>query len=214
MPAIRVLVKTFSCPSAAPHVYTGVATILPLLARMSAAAAETPSKRPRRITTPAASTEVTDSRALGLIAVILFYVIARISDQHITPELVVEWQDKAIATLIATPSGQNVQASDLEAEIESLLPMAQEEGWLQMEWFSNVLVQDGEEMDGVEATNGATKPKTSYIGGFKSGGSDYIGLGTMMQDATDYLGSRQREEYKVWYAGIMARVEEIEASKS
>jgi origin recognition complex subunit 6 len=35
----------------------------------------------------------------------------------------------------------------------------------------------------------------------------------MMQDATDYLGERQRGEYQRWKKGIMARVEEIEAAE-
>jgi origin recognition complex subunit 6 len=48
--------------------------------------------------------------------------------------------------------------------------------------------------------------------GLKAGGSDYIGLGTMMQDATDYLGERQQEDYTRWKAKILARVQEIEAS--
>ncbi|PVH95955.1 hypothetical protein DM02DRAFT_675142 [Periconia macrospinosa] len=215
MPAIRDVARAFSYPNAAPHIYTGVASILPLLERMAAAAAETPSKRPRRTAATASSTEVPESRVLGLIAVILFYVLSRILNQHITPERVIEWQNKAIDTLVNVPNAKNVQASDIQAEMESLMPMAQEEGWLQMEWFSNVaLVDDGDDMDGVETSAAVSKSKTSYIGDFRNGSSDYIGLGTMMQDATDYLGTRQREEYKIWKAGIMARVEEIEAAQS
>jgi origin recognition complex subunit 6 len=64
----------------------------------------------------------------------------------------------------------------------------------------------------VEATN--TLPVVIANRGLslRDGGSSYIGLGTMMQDATDYLGERQREEYASWKAGIIARVEAIEAS--
>jgi origin recognition complex subunit 6 len=54
----------------------------------------------------------------------------------------------------------------------------------------------------------AAKGKSS---GLRSGGSNYIGLGTMMQDATDYLGERQQEDYKIWKEKILARVQEIEA---
>jgi origin recognition complex subunit 6 len=32
----------------------------------------------------------------------------------------------------------------------------------------------------------------------------------MMQEATDYLGERQRADYKRWKADIVARIEEIE----
>jgi origin recognition complex subunit 6 len=34
----------------------------------------------------------------------------------------------------------------------------------------------------------------------------------MMQDATDYLSERRKEDYKIWEAKIMARVQQIEAS--
>ena len=34
----------------------------------------------------------------------------------------------------------------------------------------------------------------------------------MMQDATDYLGERQQDDYAKWKAKIMARVQEIEAA--
>jgi origin recognition complex subunit 6 len=33
----------------------------------------------------------------------------------------------------------------------------------------------------------------------------------MLQDATDYLGERQRQDYQAWKAKIMARVAKIEA---
>jgi origin recognition complex subunit 6 len=91
------------------------------------------------------------------------------------------------------------------------MKMAKEEGWLQMQWFDSVKPQsDGDEMEGVEMSdNAAVKAKGI---GLKAGSSDYIGLGTMMQDATDYLGERQQEDYTRWKAKILARVQELEAS--
>lgn len=214
MRTIRTLLKAFSFPNAAPHIYTGVESIVPLLARMSAAVAETPSKRPRRAASalPAANSDLSNSRVLGLIAVLLFYVLSRMMDKDITPEQYLEWRSKAVSTLLKSPPGKDISEEDLSVEIEQLMPMAQEEGWLQMEWFLNVLPPDaGEEMEGVEMTDGhATMGAKSR--GLKDGGSDYIGLGTMIQDATDYLSERQREDYRIWKAGILARVEEIEAS--
>ena len=81
-----------------------------------------------------------------------------------------------------------------------------------MDWFLNVLPPSADE---TEHANLAKKPLPMPANGSRSlreGGSSYIGLGTMMQDATDYLGERQREDYKKWKAEIMARVEAIEAS--
>ncbi|KAL1599520.1 hypothetical protein SLS60_007323 [Paraconiothyrium brasiliense] len=213
-PTIRALLRAFQYPNAAGHIYTGVEIILPLLARMSAAAAETPSKRPRRaaaISQPSIS-EISESRILGLIAVVSFYVLNRMLDQDITPEQFTEWRDKAVETLLKSPAAKDVSKADLEAEVETLMPMAQEEGWVRMEWFLNVLPPSAEEMEGVEMTNGAPPVIANRSRSLRDGGSSHIGLGTMMQDATDYLGERQREDYARWKAGIMARVEAMEAS--
>jgi origin recognition complex subunit 6 len=159
---------------------------------------------------------MSEARILALIAVIFFYVRTRMMDQDITPEQFLEWKEKAVSTLLESPAGKQCAEGDIHAEIEKLMPMAQEEGWLRMEWFLNIFPEnEGEGMEGVELSNGgngsgiAKKRRKSLKESF---GSEYIGLGTMMQDATDYLGERQREDYKRWKMGIMARIEEIEAS--
>ncbi|KAJ4296819.1 hypothetical protein N0V90_006867 [Kalmusia sp. IMI 367209] len=213
-PTIRALLKAFSYPNAAGHIYTGIEVTLPLLTRMSPTAAETPSKRPRRTATAVqpSGAELSDCRTLGLIAVIFLFVLSRMWHQDITPQQYSEWREKAIAKLLTSPAGKNVSGADLAAEIEQLLPMAQEEGWLQMEWFLNVRPPSAEEMEGVEMANEASAVAHARSRSLRDGGSSYIGLGTMLQDATDYLGERQREDYKRWKASIMARVEEIEAS--
>lgn len=178
------------------------------------AAAETPSRRPRRATiTPQVSlSEVPENRVLALLAVILFYVLSRMLDQDNTPQQFIEWREKAISTLLKVPAGKTLSEAELGAEIDVLMPMAQEEGWIRMDWFLNVLPPSADE---VEHANSASGPPSMSVSGSRSlreGGSSYIGLGTMMQDATDYLGERQREDYKRWKAEIMARVEAIEAS--
>lgn len=178
------------------------------------AAAATPSKRPRRATTtpqPALS-EVPQDRILGLLAVILFYVLSRMLDQDNTPQQFLEWREKAIATLLKTPAGQDSSEAELGAEIDALMPMAQEEGWIRMEWFLNVLPPSADEMEHASLDNGAPAMSVSGSRSLREGGSSYIGLGTMMQDATDYLGERRREDYKRWKASIIDRVEAIEAS--
>jgi origin recognition complex subunit 6 len=142
----------------------------------------------------------------------MFYVVSRMQDRDITPEQYVQWREMAVATIVKLPAGKAQSATDIEAEIEVLMPMAQEEGWLQMEWFLNVTPPtNGQEMEGVETTG-----EGSNVGGDKrlqGGASAYIGLGTMMQDATDYLGARQRQDYQTWKKGIIARIEKIESDR-
>jgi origin recognition complex subunit 6 len=212
MPGIRTLLKQFSYPNAVPHVFTGVESVLPLLARMSAAAAETPSKRlrPSGNTSQLSLTDVTDTRTLALVAVLCMYVLARMMDQPVTPEQYTTRRDTAVKTLLGLPVAEKIVYKDLSDETEQLMFMAQEEGWLQMEWFLNITpLNNAEDMEGIEATNAGL---TQNDIGIRGGGSDYIGLGTMLQDVTDYLGERQQREYETWKAKIMARVEEIEAA--
>ncbi|KAF2018557.1 hypothetical protein BU24DRAFT_458317 [Aaosphaeria arxii CBS 175.79] len=214
MPPIRALAKSFDHPAAVPHIYTGVESTMSLLALMAAASVpDTPSKRPRRAAASAhATTNLSETRILALIAVISFYVISRIQDKDITPDQYEEWRSRAISILLQTKADANTGEEEVATEIEELMPLAQAEGWLQMEWFLNVMpTESGQEMEGVEMTadhTNGTKPKSWK----ESFGSENIGLGTMMQDATDYLSERKREDYRRWKAGIIAMVEEIEAS--
>ncbi|KAH7096066.1 origin recognition complex subunit 6-domain-containing protein [Paraphoma chrysanthemicola] len=215
MPAIRSLLKNAKAPRAASNVFTGVESILPLLARMAAAAPDTPSKRSRRTgaTSHAASSDVPDVRICGLIAVVFFYVLTKMRDTDVTPAEYDALRETAMKSLLELPVAVDFTRDELFVEVEEMLPMAQSEGWLRMEWFLNVVPDgDGDAMEGVEyaETNGRGGKGGNVV---RSGGSEYIGLGTMMQDATDYLGERQREEYQMWKQGIMARVEEIEAAE-
>lgn len=211
MPCIRELVKRFSYPLAAPHVYTGVESILPLMARMSAVAAETPSKRARRTTSapqvPLAA--VPDIKLCALVVMVFLYVLSRMTDEDVTPEQYDERLNLAIGTVLQTPNIKNVAQDEMISETEELMAVAQHEGWLQMEWFLNVSPpNDVDEMQGVESTSA---PAARVPQGLKPGGSDYIGLGTMLQDSTDYLGEHQRQDFKTWKARIMARYDELEA---
>jgi origin recognition complex subunit 6 len=145
----------------------------------------------------------------GLIAVIFLYVFTRMKNVEVVPEEYTVWRRTVMETLLAVTTAEDITYDDLSCEAEELMPMVKAEGWLDMEWFMNVdpLEDDADAMEGVEMTQ-ATRKSTIA----KSGGSDYIGLGTMMQDATDYLGDRQREDFTGWKAKVMARVQEIETS--
>lgn len=214
MPAIRVLARTFAHPAVSPHVYTGVESLLPLLAQLSSttSGAETPSARSRRSTAPLPA--VTEIKLCGLVVAVFLYVLVRVSDAEVTPEQYDEQRDLAVRTLLeaAEVKGKNVGFAELVTESEEMMATAQQEGWLEMEWFLNVVLGDeGEEMEGVEMALPAQGKSSTSRDRRLGGGSAYVGLGTMLQEATDYLGEQRREEYKTWKAGIMARCEELEA---
>ncbi|KAF2656587.1 hypothetical protein K491DRAFT_677891 [Lophiostoma macrostomum CBS 122681] len=217
MAVTRALAKAFSQPAVIPHVYTGVESTFPFLAQTATASApETPSKRPRR--TAAApqppTADLSDTRVLSLIAVVLFYVLSRMLDQDITPEQYVEWRLKAISIVLESPAGSDSTQDALITEIEDLMRMAQAEGWLGMDWYSNIIpAQDVDDMEGVVMTNGEERASLGKGRSLRDGfANENIGLGTMMQEATDYLGERQRAAYRRWKASMVARIEEIEAS--
>lgn len=211
MPTIRSLLKDFSYPLAAPHVFTGVESIFPLLNRM-VAAGKSSTRRPTRgsASTQADATSLPQTRVLALIAVVLFYVLSKMLDQQITPQQFLQWRNKAISSLLRSEAGKTSSEEEVLAEIEKLMPMAQEEGWLQREWFLNIVPEAVSETEGAKVADTATPH--SQGGNRKSMrdnfASEYIGLGTMMQDATDYLGERQREDYKRWKTKILAQLEE------
>lgn len=217
MPAIRSLVKAFEYPAAAPHIYTGVETILPLLARTTAAAGvETPSKRSRG--SDSRRNEITDTQILGLIAVVFLYVFARMKDVDVSEKHYAVWSERAVRMLCETAVGETTSSEEMLLVMEALMPMVHEEGWLDMEWFSNILPEgSGEAVQGVETTEG-DQPGASAVAvkgmgkGMGGGGSEYIGLATMMQDATDYLGERQRDNYQQWKSRILERAREIEST--
>lgn len=213
MPTIRALAKSMDYPSAAPHVFTGVESIYPHLARLSGAAPDTPSKRPRKApsTSQTPTSTITDTRMLALIAVVFLYVLARMTDQEITPELYQEWQENTLSTLLELPAAQNIAYEELLPEVVQLRDMAPVEGWLQMEWCLNVVpAYDIDRMEDIKTTGSDAPTVKGKRKRSKEGANDYIGLATMMQDATDYLSQHQREDYKRWKANIMARVQQIE----
>ena len=209
MPAIRVLARTFAHPAVSPHVYTGVESLLPLLAQLSSGA-ETPSARSRRSTAPLPA--VTEIKLCGLVVAVFLYVLVRVSDEEVTTEQYDAQRDLAVRTLLEAAEVKSVGFADLVTETEEMMATAQQEGWLEMEWFLNVVLgEEGEEMEGVETTLPAQGSGSTSRNRRMGGGSAYVGLGTMLQEATDYLSEQRREEYKTWKAGIMARCEELEA---
>ncbi|KAH6614810.1 origin recognition complex, subunit 6 [Boeremia exigua] len=216
MPCIRVLVKKFSFPLAAPHVYTGIESVLPLMARMTTAAAGTPSKRPRRAASASQApiAAVTETKLFALVVVVVLYVLARMTTQNVTPEQYNERRNTAISTILELPEAKDVAYNSLSPEIDMLMTVAQQEGWLQMEWLLNVSPPgDADDMEGIETVNANTsRSSTGTVLGLKNSGSDSIGFGTMLQDCNDYLGERQMQEFKTWEADVMARYNAKEAA--
>ncbi|KAF2747217.1 hypothetical protein M011DRAFT_402771 [Sporormia fimetaria CBS 119925] len=225
-PTVRQLVKDLSYPGAAPHVFAGVEATFPLLVQLSEPAApETPSKRPRRTastsvvaqsssSSSSSSSESTDARGLALLAVITFYVLVKLMSKDIHAKQFAHWRDRAVACLSMAEAGKHLSAMDIISQIDQLMPIVKAEGWLNMDWFSNIVPEQLEnQMEGVEATDDTAPDGDRGRGATLKEmlGSDYIGLGTMMQDATDCLGEQRCEDYKSWKRTVMQRIDQIES---
>ncbi|OCK79875.1 hypothetical protein K432DRAFT_354063 [Lepidopterella palustris CBS 459.81] len=234
MPTIRHLCRAFSTPAAAPHVFTGVSTVL-ALQKSSAGSAATPSRTNKRARTAntvqeqGAGLVIAESQILALIAVLLFYVLARITNKETTPDEFAQQRDMAISILrgMELEAARGVDEEEMLRDVESFMRLAQSQGWVRMEWFLNVVQGDnrGEEGEGGDVDNlddggvkglGARKRRGGAgredVGG--GNGGLQIGLGTMMQEKIDYLSEEKRKDYLLWKAEIMARVERIEREQA
>ncbi|KXS99378.1 hypothetical protein AC578_8996 [Pseudocercospora eumusae] len=122
----------------------------------------------------------------------------------------------------------------LEKDIDFYILEAEDGGWLEMEWYTNIPEgiedwQDEAEPDEEEEEETPKKSKRPSktplrrkekhggkeamdIGGgrINAAGLEY-GLHTMFQPAVDWLSEESREEYRVWNKEILREIEGIEA---
>jgi origin recognition complex subunit 6 len=99
-------------------------------------------------------------------------------------------------------------------DVDSWLIQIPSRGWLELDWFENIVEGAGLEVKDGLGQNGHSVDavlESMAEGGGVAKDVLQAGLGTMMQDRVNYLSERKRAEYKIWKEGIMARIEEIEA---
>lgn len=120
------------------------------------------------------------------------------------------------ASLLAKSKGQSEDFSDWVAatnkDLESWMLKIVDEGWLELDWFSNVVqgagLGCGDIVDNAVGASGDTdhSPDQTIV----SNDGLQSGLGTMIQPSLDYLSEKKKGEYLIWKAGIMARIDEIQ----
>ncbi|OMP88156.1 Origin recognition complex subunit 6 [Diplodia seriata] len=252
-PLIRALCRALGAPGAAvPHVYAGVRSIL---REGAAGGSDNNNNNNNNNTTPSRSSARNKRRSSGgataattttmkkveerdvppLIAVLLMYTMVRLGGRPTNAAEQRERRAKAVEVVwgeCEACEGWWGSEEALVGRVENLLVEAKERGWLDMEWFGNVVQgdadvemgdEDGEEEgdtegDTEEDEGGAEVPPTPYTPLKKrktktvdaQAGVSQGGLGTMMQDKVDYLSEARRAGFVRWKAGIMKRVEQIE----
>ncbi|PYH42331.1 uncharacterized protein BP01DRAFT_347181 [Aspergillus saccharolyticus JOP 1030-1] len=111
-------------------------------------------------------------------------------------------------------------------DVDQWIALIMEQGWAQgREWFENIpqagevdgdeeFLSDygggAEEEDGLTAGGQPSRKKQRLHIGKETRRGLLPGLGTMMQDRVDWLSEDRREEFAVWRAAIMKRVEQLE----
>ena len=206
MPTIRALCRALATPTAAPHVYAGVSSV----SRLAASPATPSRKRPRR-SSIAATAAVPSLPAL--IAVLAFYTLSALSDAAPDETEYLAQRETAVRVLrahVPPPALEDADADGpdpLVPEIERLMREAKAGGWLEMEWFRNVVPgwADGQGERDAEDEAGEGESEAGDI-------MVQRGFGAMVTDATDWLSEGRRREYAVWKKGILRRMREIESA--
>jgi origin recognition complex subunit 6 len=162
----------------------------------------------------------------ALVAVILLYVLARISDEETTPQDFMEQRDKAMEVLCTTDEAKQPNEEDMLADIDRFMRLAQTDGWIQMEWYLNIVAgeigdssgqENGSSEDNDDAVVGLRRRQRSPdvdMQGYGDGERLEIGLGTMMQEKLDYFSPERRLEYLEWKQGFLARIERLEREQA
>ena len=215
MPLVRSLCITFKTPLLPPHVYTGVCVVLKLSELWPAAPSQT-------------EEEATQLRgtATALTVAIFFMVLTRMQRGKLTPDSYVEKCVEA-SDMVRMARGPELEKEDVDNWIRRM----NSEGWCRgQEWWSNVPLDvisiDGNsggggddelsEEDGVICRR---RGKRKVVGEEDAEEEDpegvlLPGLGTMMQDAVDWVSEERDRDYLEWKQDILRKIRQMEKGKT
>lgn len=206
-PMIRALCAALEAKGAAPHVLAGVTSVLTL-----------PSPRPdgpnpRKGMLPGLVIAVfimTRTRLLGVQTSGKEYVGLR---RHFMDTLIELRDDKEVKAKVAAIQKGKKAWEGWEKfggrDVDGWLLELSSKGWTELDWFNNM--QNGVGMDLPEVAEPEDDDANADIG--DDGGQDFggplRGIGSMLNDRVDYLSARKKEDYAVWAASVMKRVQAI-----
>ncbi|PSK59223.1 hypothetical protein B9Z65_3547 [Elsinoe australis] len=176
---------------------------------------------------------ITPSRIPALLIILTLFVVAKqkgwqLEDQ----EEFNEKQSAGIEAVREMEEGWGPEEEALMGDLRGFLSAAGEEGWLEADWFQKVTVgEEDDDDDAMDIDGGTPKPvkrpnktplrrkekhaarpvnsedeEEEFAAGLQ------VGLGTMFQDAVDWLSDDRREEYREWKDGIMHKLDELEGA--
>lgn len=209
MPLIRRLCTRFTTPLLPPHVYTGTCVVLKLAKLWP-------------IVGPEQEDELRSSITAMTIA-IYFMVLTKMQRGKMTPELYVDRCGKALDVAVEMGS-----VSFSKDEVDGWIKKMNDKGWCrQQDWWDSVPedVMDVEAQDkGREdvaeeddVVGSKRKRRRLLVEGDQTEddkeGVLLPGLGTMMQDAVDFLSEERTLNYLEWKEEVLGRIKQMEKGK-
>lgn len=232
MTVIRSLCKALKTPSAAPHVFTGVSTVLNFIKEKENGSGTPSRKRPRLLSTPTANGATTPAPAFeakripALIAVVTMYTLSALIAPP-SPEEYPALRKTAIQTLLKSVPAIESDERELVEDIEAFMREATN-GWLEMEWYQNIQpAQNSEDEAEENVSEGGQEAGKDKEGGpvpkkatqrrekqkknqTNDSAAPKSAFGTMMTDATDWLSGGRRADYRQWKTKIIKQIDRIE----
>ena len=201
MPVIRDLCKKLGAPAAPHHIYTGVSSILATLNM---------------------SHEISTVNIPALIIVVFIFVTTRLTGVETDPHEFDRRREKALETIKIALQRISESTSCSGEDVARCMREAREHQWVNMDWFSNVKVGSGldrdaasvsdEDVEDLEedsvmifAMRHAVEPATFS--------EEYLqpGLGTMLEERTDYLSDAKTRSYEQWRTRMLAKIDSLES---
>ena len=183
---------------------------------------------------------INTSRIPALLIVLTLYTLSKLSGKAIDVDEFRIQRAMGIQAARRMEEGFLPSDEELMRDIEGFMKAAVAEGWLEGEWYLRVEADEGQEArvteddgesnegeDQDESARGGVSRRTGrlaktplrrkekhgargYEGDEESAAGLQPGLGTMFQDAIDWLSAERRAEYRVWEREIRARIQEME----
>ena len=208
MPFIRRLSATFATPMLPPHVYTGTCVVLKL----------------SDLWPKSESTQEDGFRntVTAMTIAIYFMVWTKMQLGKITPEVYLSRCEKALKIAMDTDS------DDLNKDaVDSWIKKMNDQGWCRgQDWWDSVPedvmedVEDGDVADGIVEEDdlvGSKRKRRRLVADEQAEDNQegvlLPGLGTMMQEAVDFLSEDRTLDYLEWKEGIFERIKQMEKEK-
>lgn len=210
MRAVRDLCKEFEAPGAIPHIYAGFCSIIKLQ-QSKGAEGGTVRGRGSRPSRQKSSTQIEEENYPALLTVILLYVYSRLSGKESTADAFVHQRDKALKILQESEIWKGASRENVVEEVQLLMREAQN-GWLEIEWYTNI--EEGAGLSG--KSRFANIPNEAGETGAESRTleEDEVGMeGQRSYMQPEYFSEERKQNYEKWKARVMSRVLQIEAAQ-